>query len=193
MRSIKNLVAGLAMALLVSTGAFAGSDLNEVGAALVYPAVVAFADGNPQVLESYLTITNASIEPVNAHISYINGDSDDLVEYCYECDFTIPLSGNDTEMLIVRFDDVGGTVIESEPDGFGFNYFQHSCPNEVGMIVVTLEDNDGNSVTDNVLLGEQVVVNYTDGWALSFPAVSFQGQNGGNGDRSFGFDDIEYG
>ncbi len=193
MRSIKSLIAGLAMALLVSTGAFAGSDLNEVGAALVYPAVVAFADGNPQVLESYLTITNASIEPVNAHISYINGDSDDLVEYCYECDFTIPLSGNDTEMLVVRFDDVGGTVIEAEPDGFGFNYFQHSCPNEVGMIVVTLEDNDGNTVTDNVLLGEQVVVNYTDGWALSFPAVSFQGQNGGNGDRSFGFDDIEYG
>ncbi len=196
MRSIKNLVAGLAMALLVVTGAFAGSDLNEVGAALVFPLVVALDDdpllpgaGN---YETYVTITNASEEAVFAHIAMINGDSDDD-EYCYECDFTIPLSGNDTEMLILRNDPVGGTVIEAEPDGFGFNYFQHSCPADLGMLIVTLEDADGNTVTDNVLLGEEVLVNYSIGFALSVPAVSFQGQNGGNGDRSFGFDDIEYG
>ena len=41
MRSIKTLIAGLAVALLCTTGAFAGSDLNEVGAMLVYPTVIA--------------------------------------------------------------------------------------------------------------------------------------------------------
>ncbi|MCP3939801.1 MAG: hypothetical protein GY708_31045, partial [Actinomycetia bacterium] len=196
MRSIKNLVAGLAMALLVTTGAFAGSDLNEVGAALVFPLVVSL-DESPTVpgtgvWETYATITNASIEPVFVHLSMINGDADDD-EYCYECDFTIPLSGNDTEMLVLRNDAVGGTVIEAEPDGFGFNYFQHSCPISFGMLVATLEDADGNAVTDNVLLGEEVLVNYDEGFALSVPAVSFQGQNGGDGNRRFGFDDIEYG
>ncbi|MCP3934474.1 MAG: hypothetical protein GY708_03780 [Actinomycetia bacterium] len=48
-------------------------------------------------------------------------------------------------------------------------------------------------MTDNVLLGEEVLVDYDGGWALSVPAVTLQGQNGGNGDRSFGFDDVEYG
>ncbi|MCP3994385.1 MAG: hypothetical protein GY722_04865, partial [bacterium] len=175
---------------------FAGSDLNEVGAALVYPLVIALDDspiipgGGPY--ETYATITNASEDAVFAHISLINGDSDDD-EYCYECDFTIPLSGNDTEMLILRNDAVGGTVIEGEPDGNGLNYFQHSCPISFGMLVVTLENAAGDSVTDNVLLGEQVLVNYNFGFAMSIPAISFQGQNGGNGDRKFGFDDVEYG
>ena len=59
------------------------------------------------------------------------------------------------------------------------------------MIVVALEDEDGNTVTDNVLLGEEVIVNYTDGSAFSIPAIPFQG-NTGDGNREYKFDDAEY-
>ena len=46
MRSIKTLIAGLAVALLCVTGTFADDaiNLNEVGAMLVYPVVVANDD-----------------------------------------------------------------------------------------------------------------------------------------------------
>ncbi len=194
MRSIKRLMAVLVTALLLSTGAsFAGSDLNEVGAMLVYPAIVALDNNAPFTFESYATITNASASPVVAHVSMINGDRDDN-EYCYECDFDVPLSGNDTEMLIIRWDAVGGVVIETEPDGqFGFNAIQHSCPMEFGMLVVTIEDGAGNTLTDNVLLGEQVVVEYDQGYAFSIPAIPFQGGDGGDGDRALELDDNEYG
>ncbi|MCP3936082.1 MAG: hypothetical protein GY708_12005, partial [Actinomycetia bacterium] len=61
------------------------------------------------------------------------------------------------------------------------------------MLVVSLETDGPETITDNVLLGEQVVVNYTDGYALSMPAISFQGLFSGDGNREFAFDDIEYG
>ncbi len=195
MRFVKGLMAGLIMVLLASTGASAGSDLNEVGAALVFPAIVALeGPAAPVIYESYATITNASENPVTAHISFINGDSTDAANYCDECDTSIALTGNDTEMLIIRWDPIAGVVIETEPDGAGTNAVQLSCDWQYGMLVVTLEDGvNGPTVTDNVLLGEQVVVNYTDGYAFSIPAVPFQGVNGTNGDKKFGFDDIEYG
>jgi hypothetical protein len=61
-----------------------------------------------------------------------------------------------------------------------------------GMLIVTLEDEDENTLTDNVLLGEEVVVNYQDGSALSIPAIPFQG-GAGNSDRVYDFNDVEYG
>ena len=68
-----------------------------------------------------------------------------------------------------------------------------SCPYPYGMLVINLEDELGNVLTDNVLLGEEVVVDYTSGHAFSVPAIPFQGRNGGDWDRSFSFNDQEYG
>ena len=42
MKAIKILTVGLIVALLAVTGSFAGTDMNEVGALLVYPMVAAF-------------------------------------------------------------------------------------------------------------------------------------------------------
>ena len=112
MRFFKTLVAGLAVALMLSTGAFAGSDLNEVGALLVYPVVLAHgpdADLGQQLLETFVTVTNAGPDDVILHVSYINGE-DDSDQYCYDCDFEIPMSGNDTETLVVTWGP-GGTYI----------------------------------------------------------------------------------
>ena len=193
MRSIKTLIAGLAVAMLLSTGAFAGSDLNEVGAMLVFPTIVADDDmfvmgehgGNK--IETFVTITNAGAAEVYAHVSYINGEDRHYDDACYECDFEIPLSGNDTETLVITSID-GGTRIESEDSDL-----ELSCDWDYGMIVVTLEDGMGATLTDNVLLGEEVIVDYDAGSALSIPAVSFQGKDGGDGNREYAMDDNEYG
>jgi len=193
MRFAKTFVAGLAVAMLLSTGVYAGSDLNEVGALLVFPTVVAVpfdgarAPESMRGVETFVTITNAGPDDVIAHVSYINGlDEGPGSQYCYECDFEIPLTGNDTETLVITYGP-GGTHILAED-----LYLDLSCPWPFGMLVVALEDEDGNTVTDNVLLGEEVIVNYRDGMALSIPAIPFQGGTG-DGDRRYAFNDSEYG
>jgi hypothetical protein len=73
-------------------------------------------------------------------------------------------------------------------------YLDLACPWRFGMLVVTLEDAElGHTITDNVLLGEEVLVNYGVGAAFSIPAIPFQGKDGGDGNRSYVFDDNEYG
>ena len=46
MRFVRNVVAALAVAILLCSGVYAGSDLNEVGAFLVYPTIVAVGLGD---------------------------------------------------------------------------------------------------------------------------------------------------
>jgi hypothetical protein len=195
----KMVKAGLLMVLLaVGGGAHAGTDLNEVGAFLVYPVVAAFAfDGNTDwyggssTVETFVTITNAGSSDIVAHVSYINGDSWDST-YCYECDFDVPLTGKDTETLVVTYGQFG-ISIESE-DGT----VSRSCPHPFGFITVNIEDPEtGNVLTDNFLLGSEIVVDYDGGFALSIPAIPFQGKTAGvapeEGARTFVFDDVQYG
>jgi hypothetical protein len=187
--SLRNAALLAALLILLSFGGGgdvrAGADLNEVGALLVYPIIVG-VEGQ----ETFVTVTNAGTWPVVAHVSYVNGDPTPISEggagYCYECDFELPLSGNDTETLVVT-NSGGGISIESEDSTLSF-----SCPYPYGMIVITLEDGNGNVLTDNLLLGEEVVVDYVNGYAYSIPALSFQGKNGGDGDYVLEFDDTEY-
>ena len=205
MRSIKNLVAALAVATLLSTGAFAGSDLNEVGALLVFPNIVAMPSNSSLEtadlmagVETLVTVTNAGPDDVVLHISYVNGQEymfngavseggymEPNPTYCYECDFQIPMSGNDTETLVITYGP-GGTHIIAED-----LYLDMSCPWPYGMLVVALEDEDGNTISDNVLLGEEVIIDYVSGMALSIPAIPFQGSSN-DGDRTYSFDDTEY-
>src|SRR6185436_3908542 len=65
------------------------------------------------------------------------------------------------------------------------------CAQAVGFVTVDVEDADHNVLTDNILLGSEVVVDYSNGAAMSVPAISVQGDVG-NGDRTFAFDDKEY-
>jgi hypothetical protein len=173
----KNYLAGLGLALaLAFAPAQAGIDLNEVGAFLVYPGVAAFETIDT---ETFLTITNTSTLAVIAHVSFIDGDS------CYECDFDVPMSGLDTETLVLNREN-GVTHIINLDTGAS-----RSCAQSYGFVTVDIEDADHNVLTDNILLGEEVVVNYRFGWALSVPAVSIQAESGGL-DREFSFDGKEY-
>ena len=196
MRFGKMILAGMAAALLLTSGvSHAGTDLNEVGAFLVYPAVAAFGQAGAHAIgigeiETYLSIVHTGDSDVNAHVVFINGnDRYDSYgsEYCFECNYTIPLTPNDTELLTIRYTEFG-VQIDSEDDTL-----QGACPHPFGMVTVNLEDPIGNVITDNTLLGSEVVINYAQGWAFSIPAIPFQGQNGGDGDRRFEFDGQEYG
>jgi len=183
MRKSKLFVAGLAMVLAFSFGAAkAGIDLNEVGAFLVYPGVAATVN-NAQV-ETFLTITNTSSDSIIAHVSFINGNPWDY-RYCYECDFDVPMSGLDTEVLVLTREN-HVTIIRNLDTGA-----QRSCAQFIGFVTVDVEDADHNVLTDNILLGSEVVVDYTNGAAMSVPAISVQGESG-NGDRTFAFDGSEY-
>jgi hypothetical protein len=165
---------------------YAGTDLNEVGAFLVYPAVIALGPDPAAEFETFVTIVNADTAAATAHFAYINGDRGSSTE-CYECDFDIPLTGNDTEVLVIT-QDAFGIVIETED-----RTLSHSCPHPFGFLTANLEDGAGNVLTDNVLLGSEIIVNYVRGYALSVPAIPFQGKLGGDGNRTFGFNDVEYG
>ncbi len=178
----KNLfLAGLALALAFGT-AHAGIDLNEVGAFLVYPGVAATADGLQ--VETFLTITNTSEMAVIAHVSFINGN-ENSPRYCYECDFDVPMSGLDTETLVLlREGNV--TIIENMDTGA-----RRSCSQAIGFVTVDVEDFNHNVLSDNILLGSEVVVDYTNGAAMSVSAISIQGESG-DGDRTFAFDGTEY-
>ncbi len=186
MRRIKTLVAGLAIGAAASLGtARAGIDLNEVGSFLVYPGVEADAgQGQSENVETFLTITNTSSNSILAHVAFINGDQHST-KYCYECDFDVPMTGLDTETLVLTRAS-GVTHILNLDSGAS-----RSCSQEIGFVTVDVEDSDHNVLTDNILLGSEVVVDYTSGSAYSVPAISIQGESG-NGDRYFAFDGIEY-
>ena len=183
--SRRTAVLALLVPLAIASPVLAGTSLNEVGALLVYPIIIGSA-----VQETFVTVTNAGPAAVVAHVAYINGDTTPISEggagYCYECDFDLPLSGSDTETLVIT-KTPSGIAIQSEDLNLSL-----SCPFPYGMIVLSLEDVDGNVLTENVLLGEEVVVDYATGTTYSIPAISFQGGNGGNSDREFAFDDQEY-
>lgn len=179
----KSFVAGAALALALSFNtAKAGLDLNEVGAFLVYPGVAAVTDGI--TVETFITITNTSSQSIIAHVSFINGDEWSS-RYCYECDFDVPMSGLDTETLVLTREN-GATHIVNLDTGA-----TRSCSQQVGFITVDVEDADHNVLTDNILLGSEVVIDYTNGTAASVSAISVQGESG-DGNRQFAFDGSEY-
>ena len=184
------------LALLLASGTGqAGTDLNEVGAFLVYPVVIAFGDdekeggaaeGAGSAIETYLSVVHTGDTEVSAHVAFINGNEEDL-DYCFECNYNLPLTPNDAELIVVHHTPFG-FQIDTE-DGT----LQGACPHRYGMVTINLENPIGTVLTDNTLLGSSVYVDYSGGIAFSLPAIPFQGQNGGDGDRSFEFDGVEYG
>ncbi len=184
-------IVGMLAILLFGAGLTqAGTDLNEVGAFLVYPLVAGFSfspswegDGYYGAnIETFVTVTNTSTtKNIVAHISYINGERYDYFE-CYECDFDLPLTPTDTEVLVVTYGQYG-TTIESED-----RTISRACPHKFGFIVASVEIG-GVTVGDNVLLGSEVVIEYNSGAALSIPAIPFQGNSTNNGDRIYSFSD----
>ena len=94
--------------LCLLTGGTMLADQYESAALLVFPSVLTETpDGSPA--ETFMHVTNVGAVDRIIHISYINGDANDLT-YCYECDFQVPLDAGATQTLVVR-DALGITAI----------------------------------------------------------------------------------
>ncbi|MFQ5767232.1 MAG: hypothetical protein ACE5ID_04535, partial [Acidobacteriota bacterium] len=186
MKFFKTGITSLAMVCAMGVGVSqAGTDLNEIAPLLIFPGVVTsgtFLGG----VETWTTVTNASNSPWNVHFSYINGEAG--LNECNECNFNVLMTPNDTETLIFVHA-FGNTQIVS----LDLNTIM-TCPWTMGFVTAALEDPvTGESVSMNALLGEEVIVDYTSGSALSVSAVPFQGKDTNDGNRWYAFDDIEYG
>jgi hypothetical protein len=174
-RGFKNQLAGLVLALVVGAGTLAGSDVNEVGAVLVFPVV--------GLDPTAVSITNAGGRNFVLHFSFINGDSDG--DYCYECTFFSPMTPGDTELFVVDSHDGEITFYALDTN------VEHTCQGEYGMLIVALEDWTG-TVTDNVLLGDSITIDEENGYAYSLPALPFQGTKSVDKDHHYAFNDKEY-
>jgi hypothetical protein len=122
-------------------------------------------------------------------MSFVNGDSSSN-KYCYTCDFDVPLTGFDTETLVLTPNGVWTDVRNGDADyrdpGSG-QFGTRTCPYTEGMLVAWPEESPGDPGSDNRLFGDAVVVNYTDGYAYSLPAHAIQSDTGDPSVRSFEF------
>ena len=178
----------IACALLLTVGSASGADpQNEVAALLVFPDIATeVVPGGGGTVETLFSVSNTSPNSVLVRVHFFNGD-EGASTYCYECDFLAPLNGSGTATFSVASDTSGGSLIRSLDNSLSL-----SCPWTRGFITVSLEDESGNTLTDNVLYGRQVVMDYSSGRSHSVAAVPFQG-GAGNGDMVHDFDDVEYG
>jgi len=178
----KSFVAGAALALALSFGsAQAGLDLNEVGAFWSIRRRGHLGWHQRRDVPDH----HQHVEPEHhRHVSFINGDEWSS-RYCYECDFDVPMSGLDTETLVLTRDGNVTHIVNLDTGA------SRSCSQKVGFVTVDVEDADHNVLTDNILLGSEVVVDYAQGTAMSVSAISIQGESG-DGDRTFAFDGSEY-
>jgi hypothetical protein len=194
---MKNLAASAAALMLGAGAAFAGQsfDLNEVGSLIVYSSIQSRDDADAaDVVETFVTVTNAKEDGTFVHMSYINGNSDDTVRYCYECDWDVYLTGFDTETLVftpngtwTNINNLDADYRESEPEEPVFS--SRTCPWFEGMLVAWAEEDTANPDEDNRLFGDEIVVNYSDGYAYSLSAHSIQSDDDPNGSRTFDFGD----
>jgi len=181
----KIFVAGIALILALGFSPVqAGIDLNEISAFLVFPGVAAVVNGGLNV-ETFLTFTNTSTDAIIAHVAFINGDETDNF-YCYECNFDVPMSGQDTETLVLWRDGDVTHILNLDTGA------SRTCNQFIGFVTVNVENAAHEPQTANILLGEEVVVDYTNGAALSVPAISIQGDISDENGRIFTFDNKEY-
>jgi len=196
---------GLVLALGV-TASVAGINSKEVGAIVIYPEYYATdyrepsGNGPYDTQFTYITITNDKSTPVNAHFEIIDGDA------CDDCNFDLPLTGFQTQRLIlarVYVSGVWATVVANSSDILLGPTLEDvidetiitACPGRKGFVIATLEApgvEPRATLGENMLHGDEVVVNLSRGSAVQVGAIAVQGAGPNNGDRVYDFNSVEY-
>jgi len=195
------LLAACVLALGASM-ASAGINSKEVGAVLVYPEYFATNQNEPGGDGSdwftYLTITNDKSSEVNAHIEVIGGVA------CDDCNFDLFLTGFQTKRLKLSRELVGSVwatvVYDASPHSYtGTPVILGACPERKGFVVAILEYAANGRVVaprrtlgENMLHGDEVVVNILNGSASQVGAIAVQGVGPNSGGRGLRFDNQEY-
>jgi hypothetical protein len=194
-----------------ASASFAGINSKEVGAIVIYPEYYATNSEEPDPNGnypyddqfSYITITNDKSTPVNAHMEIIDGDA------CDDCNFDLPLTGFQTQRLLlarVYVSGVWATVVARSSDIiFGEledvlpsiidEVILTACPGRAGFVIATLESPGVEprvTLGENMLHGDEVVVNLSRGSAVQVGAIAVQGAGPNNGDRIYDFNSVEY-
>jgi len=201
MKFLKLIVfAGCVLALGASV-ASAGINSKEVGAVLVYPEYYATNQNEPgttSAMATYLTITNDKSSEVNAHIEVVGGVA------CDDCNFDLFLTGFQTKRLLLKRELVGSVwatvVYDSSPHSqTGTPVILGACPETKGFVVAILEyAQDGHvleprrTLGENMLHGDEIVVDYNTGAAAQVGAIAVQGVGPNSGGRWLRFDNQEY-
>jgi len=183
--------------LLAASLGFAGNasaqnlDLDEVGALLSLPVIT----GNDRSgALTAITVTNAGADAF-IHVNVISGDEG---EYWKAQDFTCEVTASETVLFVFEPDFNEGSLLSYECGGSrgsdGFVEFRSPLQTQNGIMVVTVEDEFGNTMNTNQIFGDAVVLDYSRGSAFSVSAIPFQGvvPSGGVADRKYRFDNVEY-
>ncbi len=190
------------LAVACAAGLHAGTasanlNLNETAAALALPIIT--SDTRNDTL-TYMTVTNASSEGLTLAINVINGDEGGRWS---ASSFSCYVTGRETTLFRFSPDGPGRSRVDFECSQEGANstfppsalsiprteFFNHAT----GIMFIAIEQN-GVTVSKNVLFGDWVTVDYLAGAAYSAEAISFQGKDpfSQNGDRVYKFDNKEY-
>jgi hypothetical protein len=211
------------LAVVCAAGLHAGTasanlNLNETAAALALPIITDTSENNCETQEciqrngrdtvTYMTVTNASSEGLTLAINVIDGDSNKYgnkgsYHHWSASSFSCYVTGRETTLFKFTPDGYGRSKVEFECSTQGANetfppqalsiprteYFNHST----GIMFIAIEQN-GVTVSKNVLFGDWVTVDYAAGSAYSAEAIAFQGKDpfSQNGDRVYKFDNKEY-
>ncbi len=198
----KWIVASAVLLALPAGPASANLDLNETAAALALPVITDSSRGDTVTAVS---ITNASREGLTLAIQVIDGDGQLGVGYHHwsAVSFECYVTGRETTLF--RFSPEGsrGSKVDFECSTFGAG---PSDPPEAksirrseymgfrtGIMFVAVEQN-GVTVSKNVLFGDWATIDYAAGAAYSAEAIAFQAVDpfAQDGDRAYRFDNKEY-
>ena len=188
-------IALVACIVMIGAGAtYAGINSKEVGALLIYPEYWAetWEENGGSNVDTYITITNDKSSPVNAHIEIIGGDE------CDDCNFDLALTGFQSKRLWLNRELVNATdyatVIYDASDSTTPEIIT-ACPEEHGFIVAILESpgvEPRTTLGENMLHGDEVVLDLDAGTATQVGAIAVQGVGPNNGDRWLAFNNMEY-
>jgi len=190
MRTAIGSVVALALALAVAAPAAAqNNNLDEVAAALTLPVMTDYYTDTVTLN----VVTNVSPNAKILHINLIDG-------YDWKAaDFSCYVTASETTLfkfepayeytLKVSFECTN--PLTGEPV-----YYQDTIDMMSGVMFVALEDPEtGQTINENAIFGDSVVINFYEGSAWSVGAVASQGEDAnapGAGDRDYRFDGIEY-
>jgi len=187
-------IAMLACVLAIASGAaFAGINSKEVGAVLIYPTYQAYNSGNNNI-DTYISVTNDKNLPIVAHFEIIG----DVV--CDDCSFDLLLTPYQTKRLLLDRQSIGQTQFTAVLDASGHSETGDvpvltACSEPEGFVVVTTEDPnqvDAYTLGENVLHGDLVIVDLSDGTSSQMGAIAVQAVGPNDGNRWIEFDGLEY-
>ncbi len=177
------LVVGCFLLLIIHVG-FSGVQSKEVGAVLIFPGFWATTD-----TDTYLTFTNHGASSINAHVRLIGSSS------CSGCHFDVLMAPRQTTRLLLDRDVGLGTTLISDVSSTGGPTLLAACAEQTGFAVVIPEApgvTPRQTLGDNVLLGDAVVMSSSANAASQFSAIVVQAAGLNDGDRILDFNGIEY-